>query len=49
MSGRNSYAEDLAVDAVVGLAPEVHEFYRVEKPELTPHVRLTFATARLRD
>lgn len=29
-------------DAVVGLAPEVHEFYRVERPELTPHVRLTF-------
>jgi hypothetical protein len=27
-------------DAVVGLAPEVHEFYRVEKPEPTPHVRL---------
>ncbi|MDN3024660.1 hypothetical protein [Streptomyces sp. S.PB5] len=29
-------------DAVVGIAPEVHEFYRVEKPELTPHVRLVF-------
>ncbi|PWI17450.1 hypothetical protein DI272_27285 [Streptomyces sp. Act143] len=29
-------------DAVVGIAPEVHEFYRVEKPELTAHVRLAF-------
>ncbi|MDX3456936.1 hypothetical protein PV396_34150 [Streptomyces sp. ME02-8801-2C] len=29
-------------DAVVGIAPEVHRFYRVENPDLTPHVRLTF-------
>ncbi|MBD0844786.1 hypothetical protein, partial [Streptomyces sp. TRM68416] len=29
-------------DAVVGIAPEVHRFYRVEKPELTEHVRLVF-------
>ncbi|MEU5292635.1 hypothetical protein [Streptomyces umbrinus] len=29
-------------DVVVGVAPEVHRFYRVELPELTPFVRLTF-------
>ncbi|WP_246113956.1 hypothetical protein [Streptomyces montanus] len=29
-------------DAVVGIAPEVHDFYHVQHPELTPHVRLTF-------
>ncbi|MFG3100258.1 hypothetical protein ACGFZL_07050 [Streptomyces sp. NPDC048182] len=28
------------VSAVVGVAPEVHRFYRVEKPGLTEHVRL---------
>ncbi|WP_461079935.1 hypothetical protein [Streptomyces deserti] len=31
-----------AFDTVVGIAPEVHRFYRVDKPELTPHVRLVF-------
>ncbi|MCF3136056.1 hypothetical protein [Streptomyces olivochromogenes] len=29
-------------DAVVGIAPEVHRFYRLEKPELDPYVRLMF-------
>ncbi|MFG2790528.1 hypothetical protein [Streptomyces sp. NPDC048419] len=29
-------------DAVVGIAPEVHRFYRAEKPELTEHVRLMY-------
>ncbi|MEU6222648.1 hypothetical protein [Streptomyces sp. NPDC047042] len=29
-------------DTVVGIAPDVHRFYRVENPDLTPHVRLTF-------
>lgn len=29
-------------DAVVGVAPEVHRFYRAEKPELTEHVRLVY-------
>ncbi|WP_282703318.1 hypothetical protein [Streptomyces sp. CC219B] len=32
----------LRFDTVVGIAPEVHRFYRVEKPELTEHVRLVF-------
>ncbi len=34
--------EGYTFDAVVALAPEVHGFYKVEKPELTPFVRLTF-------
>ncbi|MDQ0599634.1 hypothetical protein QF037_003979 [Streptomyces canus] len=29
-------------DTVVGIAPEVHRFYRVDRPELTEHVRLAF-------
>ncbi|MFD3379727.1 MULTISPECIES: hypothetical protein [unclassified Streptomyces] len=29
-------------DVVAGVGPEVHRFYRVENPDLTPHVRLTF-------
>ncbi|CAL9489591.1 MULTISPECIES: hypothetical protein [Streptomyces] len=29
-------------DAVVAVAPQVHRFYRAEKPELTEHVRLTY-------
>ncbi|MGW0909331.1 hypothetical protein [Streptomyces sp. NPDC002853] len=31
-----------AFDVVVGVAPEVHGFYRVENPDLTQHVRLVF-------
>jgi hypothetical protein len=31
-----------AFDAVVGIAPEVHRFYRAEKPELTEYVRLAY-------
>jgi hypothetical protein len=33
---------DRRFDVVVGIAPEVHRFYRNDKPELTPHVRLMF-------
>ncbi|MGW6062806.1 hypothetical protein [Streptomyces sp. NPDC055189] len=29
-------------DVVVGLSPGTHGFYRVENPDLTPHVRLVF-------
>ncbi|WP_329335820.1 hypothetical protein OG866_17735 [Streptomyces sp. NBC_00663] len=29
-------------DVVVGVSPDVHRFYSVERPELTPHVRLVF-------
>lgn len=29
-------------DAVVAIAPQVHRFYRAEKPEPTEHVRLTY-------
>ncbi|MER5387279.1 hypothetical protein ABT040_44890 [Streptomyces sp. NPDC002688] len=29
-------------DVVAGVGPQVHGFYRVENPDLTPYVRLTF-------
>jgi len=29
-------------DSVVGISPDVHRAYRLEHPELTPHVRLVF-------
>ncbi|MFF0207389.1 hypothetical protein ACF1FY_01405 [Streptomyces althioticus] len=34
--------EGTPFDAVVGIAPEVHRFYKNERPELTPRVRLAF-------
>ena len=34
-------------DAVVGIAPEVHNFYQVDRPELTLFVRLAFPAYRV--
>jgi hypothetical protein len=51
MAARNPYMgtvegfsapDGFTFDAVVVLAPEVHGFYKVERPELMPHVRLAF-------
>ncbi|MFD0551124.1 hypothetical protein ACFQ0X_19450 [Streptomyces rectiviolaceus] len=39
---RTAAGEHRAFDVVVGIAPETHGFYRVENPDLTPHVRLVF-------
>lgn len=42
MEGFRAPAGRRRFDAVVGVAPEVHRFYRVGLPDLTPFVRLTF-------
>lgn len=39
---RTTEGEDRTFDVVVGIAPEVHDFYSVDNPALTPHVRLVF-------
>ncbi|MEU3740491.1 hypothetical protein AB0E78_25940 [Streptomyces sp. NPDC032198] len=39
---RTAEGEARTFDVVVGIAPEVHDFYSVDNPALTPHVRLVF-------
>lgn len=39
---RTAEGEVRPFDVVVGIAPEIHDFYHVENPDLTPHVRLAF-------